>query len=83
MSQYSIPPARYAAEQTKAPTIKPMAVRINDAVRISGFSRSRLYEMAGRGDVVFLKCGRAVLVDYASLENAVRSLPRATIRIAA
>jgi hypothetical protein len=63
--------------------IEPLVVRLADAIRISGFSRSDLYRRATRGEIVFRKCGRCTLVEYASLKAAVAALPRATIRIAA
>ena len=73
------PSHAYAPE----PTVEPIAVRINEAVRISGFSRSKLYLMNARGELVFRKAGKAVLVDYASLKAAVLAMPTTTIRIAA
>jgi hypothetical protein len=72
-----------ASNQRQPSTNEPIAVRIPEAVRVSGFSRSTLYLMAARGEIVFRKCGKAVLVDYASLKAAALSLPTATIRIAA
>jgi hypothetical protein len=57
-----------------------LAVRLPEATRISGFSRSELYRRAARGEIVFLKCGASTLVDMASLQAAVASLPRAVIR---
>jgi hypothetical protein len=59
--------------------IEPIAVRIDDAVRISGLSRSELYRRAARGEVIFLKCGSSTLVDMRSLRATVASLPRAVI----
>ena len=64
-------------------TTKPLAVRLPEATRISGFSRSRLYRMAGDGELTFLKCGKATLVEYASLEAAIHRLPRITVKAAA
>jgi hypothetical protein len=58
----------------------PLAVRIPEATRISGFSRSEIYRRAGRGEIVLLKCGKSTLVDVPSLRTAVNSLPRAIIR---
>jgi hypothetical protein len=60
--------------------VETIAVRLPDATRISGFSRSELYRRAARGEIVFLKCGASTLVDVASLRAAVASLPRAVIR---
>ena len=60
--------------------VEPIAVRLPEATRISGFSRSELYRRAARGEIVFLKCGASTLVDVGSLRAAVASLPRAVIR---
>jgi hypothetical protein len=57
-----------------------LAVRLPEAVFISGFSRSTLYRLAACGQVVFLKAGTSTLVDLGSLRAAVASLPRATIK---
>jgi hypothetical protein len=62
--------------------LTPIAVRIADAIRISGLSRSELYRRAARGQVVLLKCGRSTLVDVKSLHATVAALPRAVIRSA-
>jgi hypothetical protein len=62
------------------PQPDPLTVRIPEAERISGLSRSEIYRRAGRGEIVLLKCGKSTLVDMASLRAAVASLPRALIR---
>lgn len=65
------------------PTIEPLAVRLDEATRISDLSRSDLYRRASRGELTFLKAGSRVLVEMTSLRAAVAALPRATINIAA
>ncbi len=60
--------------------LEPLAVRLPEAARISGFSRSELYRRAARGEIIFLKSGATTLVDIVSLRAAVASLPRATIK---
>jgi hypothetical protein len=60
--------------------IEPIAVRICEAQRVSGFSRSELYRRAGRGELLMLKCGSRTLVDVTSLRAVLASLPRATVR---
>jgi len=57
-----------------------LAIRIPEAVRISGLSRSEIYRRAGLGQIVLLKCGRSTLVDVPSLRMVVASLPRVTVR---
>jgi hypothetical protein len=64
-----------------APLFDPLAVRLPEASRISGFSRSELYRRAARGEIILLKCGKSTLVDVPSLRAAVAALPRASIRI--
>ena len=65
---------------TGASPFEPLAYRIPDAQRVSGFSRSEIYRRAGRGEITLLKSGATTLVDAASLHAAVAALPRATVR---
>jgi hypothetical protein len=48
--------------------IEPLTVRILTAVRITGLSRSRIYELIQSGDLETTKVGRATLVQYRSLK---------------
>lgn len=48
--------------------IEPLTVRISTAVRITGLSRSRIYELIQSGDLATVKVGRATLVQYSSLK---------------
>jgi hypothetical protein len=61
---------------------EPINVRMGEAIRLSGFSRSDLYRRAARGEVVFKKSGKSILIDYQSLKAAVAALPTATINVA-
>jgi excisionase family DNA binding protein len=58
-------------------------IRMAEAQRLFGVSRTSLYRMASKGDVIFVKLGGRTLVDFATLKAAVRRLPRAVINIAA
>lgn len=60
----------------------PIAVTIPDAVKISGMSRSALYEALKRGDLTARKAGRRTLISFADLEAYLASLPtyRADVR---
>ncbi|PZU06724.1 DNA-binding protein [Sphingomonas sp.] len=51
--------------------IEPLTVRISTAVRITGLSRSRLYELIQTGDLETVKVGRATLVLYGSLKTLI------------
>lgn len=53
----------------------PIAVTIPDAVRLSGCSRSALYEALKRGDLTARKAGRRSLIMMADLEAYLASLP--------
>lgn len=57
--------------------IDPITVRISTAVRITGLSRSRIYELIQSGDLETVKVGRATLVQFQSLKSLV-SGPLAT-----
>ena len=46
--------------------IEPLTVRIATAVRITGLSRSRIYELIQSGDLETAKVGRATLVQFGS-----------------
>lgn len=52
-------------------TVEPLTVRISTAVRITGLSRSRIYELIQSGDLEIVKVGRTTLVQYASLKALV------------
>jgi hypothetical protein len=56
-----------------------ITLRIRDACRISGISRSALYEHIGAGRITAKKSGAATLVDAASLRAFLESLPPAPI----
>lgn len=51
--------------------IEPLTVRISTAVRITGLSRSRIYELIQSGDLETVKVGRATLVQFHSLKSLV------------
>lgn len=55
-------------ERAWEPKIEPLTVRIATAVRITGLSRSRIYELIQSGDLKTVKVGRATLVHYESLK---------------
>jgi hypothetical protein len=59
---------------------EPLSLRIPEAQRISGLSRSELYRKASRGEIRLLKSGRSTLVDFASLKRLIGNLPVANIK---
>lgn len=52
--------------------IEPLTVRVATAVRITGLSRSRIYELIQSGDIETTKVGRATLIPFRSLKSLVR-----------
>ena len=53
----------------------PIAVTIPDAIRVSGISRTALYEALKRGDLTARKAGRRTLISFADLQAYLASLP--------
>lgn len=53
--------------------LEPLTVRVATAVKITGISRSRLYELIGSGDLDIVKVGRSTLISYQSLRELTRS----------
>lgn len=54
---------------------KPLAVTLPDAVRLTGMSRSRLYELLQQNKITGRKAGRRTLIPFAELEAYLASLP--------
>ena len=53
----------------------PIAVTIPDAVKLSGCSRTGLYDAMKRGDLTARKAGRRTLISLVDLEAYLASLP--------
>lgn len=47
---------------------KPLAVRIPEAIRLTGIGRTKLYALMASGEVATVKIGRSTLIPLASLE---------------
>ncbi|WP_240320852.1 helix-turn-helix domain-containing protein [Sphingomonas crusticola] len=50
---------------------EPLTIRVSAAVRLSGLSRSRIYELIQSGDLATHKVGRTTLIPYRSLKHLV------------
>lgn len=50
---------------------QPIAVRIPGAVRMTGLSRSRLYELMKSGELDYVKVGSSTLIIVASLSELI------------
>lgn len=53
----------------------PIAVTIPDAVKMSGMSRTSIYEALKRGDITARKAGRRTLISFSDLKDYLASLP--------
>jgi len=54
-------------------TSDPISVRIPEAIRLTGISRSRLYELMKSGDVEYAKVGASTLILLDSLRRFVEN----------
>ncbi|WP_033927063.1 helix-turn-helix domain-containing protein [Sphingomonas sp. 35-24ZXX] len=54
---------------------RPLAVTLPDAVKLTGMSRSRLYELLQQNKIKAHKAGRRTLIPFAELEAYLASLP--------
>jgi hypothetical protein len=54
-----------------APRVDPISVKIPDAVRLTGLSRSRIYELMKTRDIEFAKVGSSTLILVESLRRFV------------
>ena len=52
--------------------VEPICVRINDAARMIGVGRTKLYELIATGELETVKIGKAMRVTTASLHELVR-----------
>ena len=50
----------------------PICVRVNDAARMVGVGRTKLYELIAAGEVETVKLGKATRITTASLHDLVR-----------
>ncbi|AJA09746.1 MULTISPECIES: helix-turn-helix domain-containing protein [Sphingopyxis] len=48
--------------------VEPLTVRISTAVKLTGISRSRIYELIESGDLDTVKVGRSTLIPFKSLK---------------
>lgn len=53
--------------------MEPISVRIPEAVRLTGVSRSRLYELMRDGEIQYAKVGSSTLILVDSLRSFIRS----------
>jgi excisionase family DNA binding protein len=57
---------------TAPPSPDPICIRVNDAARMIGVGRTKLYELISAGEVETVKLGKSTRVTTASLRDLVR-----------
>lgn len=62
-----------SAVRAEVPVAEPISVKIPEAVRLTGLSRSRIYELMRSGDIEFAKVGSSTLILLESLRAFIRS----------
>jgi excisionase family DNA binding protein len=58
-----------SAPETAGAFAEPISVRIPEAVRLTGLSRSRIYELMKSGDIAYAKVGSSTLILVESLRS--------------
>jgi len=58
------------------PAPEPLAVRIPEAMRLTGIGRSKLYELMASGAVETAKIGSCTLITFASLRQLIEKARR-------
>lgn len=53
----------------------PITVTIPEAMKLSGMSRTRIYEALNKQAIIARKAGRRTLISYADLQAYLASLP--------
>ena len=61
------------ASDPAAARAEPISVKIPEAVRLSGLSRSRIYELMRSGDIDYAKVGSSTLILVDSLRQFIES----------
>ena len=59
----------------------PLAYTIAEAVKVTGFARTRLYDLASEGKITFRRAGRRTVILADDLRTLLASLPAAPIRV--
>lgn len=54
-----------------SPPVEPICVRVNDAARMIGVGRTKLYELIASGEIEAIKLGKSTRIMTASLHELV------------
>ncbi len=56
---------------TAPPPVEPICVKVNDAARMIGVGRTKLYELIASGEIEAIKLGKSTRIMTASLHKMV------------
>ena len=56
---------------TAPPPVEPICVKVNDAARMIGVGRTKLYELIALGEIEAIKLGKSTRITTASLKRLV------------
>ena len=56
---------------TAPPPVEPICVKVNDAARMIGVGRTKLYELIASGEIEVIKLGKSTRITTASLHKLV------------
>lgn len=56
---------------TALPSVEPICVKVNDAARMIGVGRTKLYELIASGEIQVIKLGKSTRITTASLHELV------------
>lgn len=57
---------------TAPPPVEPICVKVNDAARMIGVGRTKLYELIASGEIKVIKLGKSTRITTASLQELVK-----------
>ena len=57
------------SQRPEAVLLEPISARIPEAVRLTGLSRSRIYELMKGREIEFVKVGSSTLIPFESLRG--------------
>ena len=66
--------------RTDIESLEPLVVSVQEAERITGLGKTRIYEELGKGNIIAKKSGTRTLIIFGSLRKYIEALPNATFR---
>jgi len=57
---------------TAPPSVEPICVKVNEAARMIGVGRTKLYELIASGEIEVIKLGKSTRITTASLHKLIK-----------